>query len=88
MEVYRSSHVVANLSSGFDNWICGAGCFGYADGVPDVIPGAAMDFMRTAKVLVEFERDAMSAKTSVVGHAYMGISILNDNKGCLILSAQ
>ena len=88
VEVYRSSHVVANGSSGYDNFICGAGAFGFADGVPDVIPGAAMDFMRTAKVLVEFEREAMSAKTSVVGHAYMGIAILNDKKGCKILSAQ
>ena len=88
VEVYRSSHVVANASSGYDNFICGGGTFGYCDGGPDVIPGASMDFMRTAKVLVEFEREAMSAKTSVVGHAYMGISILNDKKGCKILSAQ
>ena len=88
VEVYRSSAVFGNGSSGYDNYMCGAGCFGFADGVPDMIPGAAMDFMRTAKVLVEFDRAAMSAQTSVVGHAYMGISIINDLKGCKILSAQ
>ena len=86
VDVYRSAYVVANGASGFDNGMFAAGCLGYADGVPN-ITGAA-EVMDMGKVVVEFDRTAANATTSVVGHAYLGISIIESASGIKILSAQ
>ena len=44
--------------------------------------------MSMGKVVVEFDRRPMSAKTFIVGHAYVGLGIIQDDKGVKILSAQ
>ena len=40
--------------------------------------------MSMGKVLVELERDGSKAITSVIGHSYLGISVLDDDRGVVI----
>ena len=44
--------------------------------------------MSMGKIVVEFDRRAMSSKTFIVGHAYIGLGIIQDDKGVKILSAR
>lgn len=87
VDVYRSSHVNENGSSGFDNYMLSPMALGYVDGIPQNIPGSS-DLMQMGKIVVEFDRRAMSASTFIVGHAYLGIAKIIDTKGCKILSAR
>jgi hypothetical protein len=85
--VYKSSHVNANGSSGYDSWIASPGAIGYCDGSPGALPGAGLT-VQSGPVLVEFERDGAKAVTLVLGHAYLGCGIIDQNRGSLMLSAQ
>ena len=84
VEVYKSSYI-NSAAGGYNNAMFGVGALGYADGIPAGLPGAAQS-MSMGKVLVEMERNAISAITRVIGHAYLGISVLDDDRGCLIKS--
>ena len=85
VDVYRSALVNQNGSAGFDNFMLSPMALGFVDGIPTGIQGAA-DLMEMGKVVVEFDRQPMSAKTFVVGHAYLGISIIEDSRGVKLLS--
>ena len=87
VDVYRSKHVKENGSSGYDNYMISPMALGFVDGIPSNIPGSA-DLMSMGKVVVEFDRRPMSAKTYIVGHAYLGIGIIQDDRGVKILSAR
>jgi len=87
VDVYRSGHVNENASSGYDNYLLSPMALGYVDGIPANIPGSS-DLMSMGKVVVEFDRQAMSAKTYIVGHTYLGLGIIQDDKGVKILSAR
>jgi hypothetical protein len=60
-------------------------CIGYADGIPTALP-QAVDFMQMGKVLIEMERSGNEALTSIMGHAYLGMAIIDEDRGCLIKS--
>ena len=61
--------------------LCSApGAIGYATGMPASLAGAS-DAMQMGEVMVEMDRTAASALTQVVGHAYLGIAILEDARG-------
>ena len=84
VDIYRSSHV--NSGSGaYNNFMITPGALGYADGVPTALP-SAVDFMTMGKVLVEMERDGAAASTQIIGHAYMGFAIVDQDKGLLVKS--
>lgn len=82
VDVYRSSHVNDSAGAHF-NYMLSPGAIGYADGIPTQLP-KAVDFMQMGKVLVEMERDGASASTQIIGHAYLGFKIVDDNRGLLI----
>ena len=84
-EIYKSSYVNTNASSGYDNFMFSVGAFGYADGVPAPILGAAQT-QQLDKILIEMDRDATYALSKIVAHAYLGMAILDSNKGVLINS--
>ena len=42
--------------------------------------------MSMGKVFVEMERHGIAGITRVIGHAYLGISVLDDDRGCLVKS--
>jgi len=84
VDVYKSSYV--NDSAGaYLSAMFGVGALAYADGVPASLPGAAQS-MAMGKVLVEMERDGAKAITSIIGHAYLGLSVIDDDRGVLIKS--
>ena len=87
VDVYRSKHVKENASSGFDNYMISPMALGYVDGIPAGVQGSA-DLMSMGKVVVEIDRRPMSASTFIVGHAYLGLGIIEDDRGVKLLSAR
>ena len=87
VDVYRSKYVKENASSGYDNYMISPMALGYVDGIPSSIQGSA-DLMSMGKVVVEFDRRPMSASTFIVGHAYLGLGIIEDARGVKLLSAR
>ena len=84
VDLYRSSY--CNTDSGaYESFMVSKGALGYADGIPMSLPNA-VDFIQEGKVLVELERTGMSALTNVIGHCYLGISIVSDDRGLKLLS--
>jgi len=87
VDVYRSKYVKENASSGYDNYMISPMALGYVDGIPAGVQGSA-DLMSMGKVVVEFDRRPMSASTFIVGHAYLGLGIIEDARGVKLLSAR
>lgn len=87
VDVYRSKYVKENASSGYDNFMISPMALGYVDGIPAGVQGSA-DLMSMGKVVVEFDRRPMSASTFIVGHAYLGLGIIEDARGVKLLSAR
>lgn len=87
VDVYRSKYVKENGSSGYDNYMISPMALGYVDGIPASVRGSA-DLMSMGKVVVEFDRRPMSASTFIVGHAYLGLGIIEDARGVKLLSAR
>jgi len=85
VDVYRSAHVKENASAGFDNYMISPMALGFVDGIPSGVQGSA-DLMSMGKVVVEFDRRPMSASTFIVGHAYLGLGIIEDARGVKLLS--
>lgn len=85
VDVYKSSYI-NNAAGAHLSAMFGVGALGYADGVPASLPGAAQS-MAMGKVLVEMERDGAKAITSIIGHAYLGISVIDDDRGVIIKSS-
>ena len=74
-------------SSGFDNYMISPMALGYVDGIPSGIQGSA-DLMSMGKVVCEFDRRPMSSSTFIVGHAYLGLGVIEDARGVKLLSAR
>lgn len=81
VDIYTSSHIT---NDGVDNLgaIFAPGAIGFANGMPSALPGA-VETMSMGEVLVEMDRDATKALTRVVGHCYIGMSIIDDDRGVL-----
>ena len=82
VEIYTSSWVA---NDGVDHFgaMWAPGAIGFASGMPAGLPGAS-ETMEMGEVLVEMDRDATKALTRIVGHAYLGMSIIDDNRGVVI----
>lgn len=84
VDVYTSSHITQ--SSGLHvgaMWAPGA--LGFATGKPAALAGAAQS-MDMGDVLIEMERDATRALTSIVGHCYLGMGIVDADRGVKLSS--
>ena len=82
IDVYKSSFVNENASA-HENFMLSPQCIAYADGIPTQLP-RAVDFMTMGKILVEMQREGTQALTQIIGHAYLGFGIVDQNRGCLI----
>lgn len=82
VDVYKSSFVNLNVGA-HENFLLSPQCIAYADGVPSQLP-QAVDFMTMGKILVEMQRQGTQALTQIIGHAYLGFGIVDQNRGCLI----
>jgi hypothetical protein len=85
VDLYTSSYVNTSGGGDLQGAIFGAGALGYATGIPADLAGAS-DFMAMGDIVVEMERDAATASTIVIGHAYLGMCIIDDNRGCRLVS--
>lgn len=85
VEIYTSSYITDD-GTDFAGAMFAPGAVGFATGMPAVLPGSA-ESMEMGQVMVEMERDAAKALTRIVGHAYLGMSILDDYRGVQLLSA-
>mgnify|MGYP003321480916 CR=1 FL=1 len=83
VDIYVSSYVTNN-GVDFLSALWGPGALGFATGAPSIV-GAA-EVMEMDQVTIEFERNAQKAKTRVVGHSYLGLSILDQDRGVLLKS--
>ena len=81
VDIYTSSHIT---NDGVDNLgaLFAPGAIGYANGMPSALPGAVQT-MDMGEVLIEMDREADKALTRIVGHCYLGMSIIDDNRGVL-----
>lgn len=82
VDVYKSSFV-NTASLAHENFMLSPQCIAYCDGIPSQLP-SAVDFMTMGKVLVEMQRQGTEALTQIIGHAYLGFGIVDQNRGCLI----
>jgi len=84
VDLYSSSYV---NTDGTDRQgaLFGVGALSYADGVPAALPGS-VDAMNMGPIVVELDRDPASASTSVVGHAYLGMAVIDDDRGVRLRS--
>lgn len=77
VDVYRSSNITSD-GTDYPNWMADAGALAYADGVPQIL--GAPEVMEMDKIVVELMRDGTVATTSIIGHAYLACSIIDDNR--------
>ena len=84
VEIYTSSYIT-NDGTDHQGAVFAAGALGFATGMPAGLPGAA-ESMEMGEVMIEMDREADKALTRIVGHAYLGMSIIDDNRGCLLIS--
>jgi len=84
VEIYTSSYIT-NDGTDHQGAVFAAGALGYATGMPAGLPGSA-DSMEMGEVMIEMDRQADKALTKIVGHAYLGMSIIDDDRGCLLIS--
>jgi len=79
VEIYTSSYILDN-SSNYQGAMFAPGAIGFATGMPAALPGAAQT-MEMGEVMVEMDRDATKALTRIVGHCYLGMAIIDDDRG-------
>jgi hypothetical protein len=84
VEIYTSSYIT-NDATDHAGAIFAPGALGFATGMPS--PVGANEAMEMGEVSIEMDRDATKALTKVVGHAYLGMSIIDDDRGVTLISA-
>jgi len=83
VEIYTSSYVTDNAVN-FSGAMFAPGAIGYASGMPMMV--GAVEAMEMGEVAVEMDRDATKALTRIVGHAYLGMAIIDDERGVEIFT--
>jgi hypothetical protein len=88
VDIWVSSDVpAANAGADSNGAMWGQGALGYAIGTPRPLMGAGGEVRPAGTpVVVEFQRDASSALTEIVGHAYCGLSVIEADRGCQIVT--
>ena len=88
VSVFRSAYV--QNDGGATNHVglmFGEGGLGYATGSPTLTAASAEFRPGGSPVIVEMDRNALGGVTRVVGHLYMGCSILQQDKVCKIVTS-
>lgn len=86
IDFYKSSRVnTANSAADVAGAIWGAGAIGWASATPRPVPGAVMSAPNPF-VTVEIQRPDRVASTIILGHAYMGMSVLEDSRGVAVIT--
>jgi len=83
VDVYKISKI--NSAGGNRHGaMVGANCLGYRIGTVENVIGSTI--IRADEYAVEFERSGTAGLTSVIGHAYVGVAILEDARGVGIVT--
>ena len=80
MDIYRSDKVVVDGGGDAHGGMWGLGCMGYKNGTM-INPQGGVVTSPSGEIVVEFERIAVSATTVIVGHAYLGLSVIEQARG-------
>lgn len=88
VDIFVSSKVpTANAGADRAGGMFGYGAVGYAEGSPFATVGAAgIVAPAGTPIVVEFERDASSALTKIIGNYYVGVAKLQDSMGVSIIT--
>jgi hypothetical protein len=88
VNTYVSTDVnTANAGADSVGGMFGEKAIGYAIGTPRPLAGAGGEVRAAGTpVVVEFQRDASAALTEIVGHAYCGVSLLEDSRCVQIIT--
>lgn len=84
VDIYTSSHITQSSGSHVGA-IWAPGAIGFATGKPAALVGAA-ESMDMGDVLIEMDRDATRALTSIVGHCYLGMGVIDADRGVKLIS--
>lgn len=84
VDIYASSHVT-QAAGQHVGALWAPGAIGFATGKPAALVGAA-ESMDMGDVLIEMDRDPTKALTRIVGHCYLGMGIVDADKGVKLLS--
>lgn len=84
VDIYTSSHITESAGQHVGAlWAPGA--IGFATGKPAALVGAA-ESMDMGDVLIEMDRDSTRALTNIVGHCYLGMGVVDADRGVKLLS--
>jgi hypothetical protein len=87
---FYSSDSVNSIAAGADScgFMFGYGAFGYAEGSPSAaLPGAMAAVVPAGSpVYAEFDRTANPGLSAIIGHAYVGVGVSEDDRGCRIIT--
>jgi hypothetical protein len=85
VDIFKSSKVVLDGAGDNHGGMWGLGCVGYKTGnMANPLGGFVTS--PNSEIVVEFERVAVTATTVIVGHAYLGMSVLESARGVQIIS--
>jgi len=85
VDIYRSDKVTIDGAGDAHGAMWSVGALGYKTGsVVGPMGGAVVS--PSGEIVVEFERSAPTATTQIVGHGYLGLSVLEDARGVQIVS--
>jgi hypothetical protein len=85
IDIYRSDKVLVDGAGDAHGGMWGLGCMGYKTGsMANPIGGFVTS--PSGEIVVEFERIAAQATTVIVGHGYLGLSVIEDARGCQIVT--
>lgn len=85
IDIYRSDKVVVDGAGDAHGGMWSLGCMGYKTGSV-VNPLGGYVTSPGSEIVVEFERAAANATTIIVGHGYLGLSVLEDARGVQIVT--
>jgi len=85
IDLYRSDKVLVDGGGDAHGGMWGLGCMGYKTGSM-VNPIGGFVTSPSGEIVVEFERIAAQATTVIVGHGYLGLSVLEDARGVQIVT--
>lgn len=80
VDIYRSDKVVVDGGGDAHGGMWGLGCMGFKSGTM-ANPLGGVVTSPGGEIVVEFERTAAAATTSIVGHAYLGLSVIEGARG-------
>lgn len=85
VDIYKSDKIIEDGSGDAHGGMWGLGALGYKTGTV-LSPMGGFVTSPGSEIVVEFERVAHAATTEIVGHAYLGLSVLEDARGVQIVT--